>query len=383
MTQSPRPIRIGMVGHGFMGKAHSHAFHDLPLFFPPDDLGAYPVLQVICGRNEPAVRAAAARYGWAHVEIDWRRLVERDDVDLVDIVASNDVHAPVAIAAAAAGKAILCEKPLARTLAEAREMLGAAQAAGVPHMVGFNSRRYPAVQLARRLIDEGAVGRVYHWRAQFFNERFLDPELPLAWRMQAETAGSGALGDLGSHAIDLARFLVGDIAEVAGATEVFVPERPLPGRPGERAPVTGDDAAIWLCRFANGALGTFEASKLAAGHKTDLSFEVNGSAGALRWHFQELNSLELYSRGDPPHARGWRRILATEPEHPFAAAYWPAGHPLGYEHSFINQAADLCRALAQGQPPSPDFVDGAACQAVMDAVLRAAKSRRWESVEAV
>ena len=369
-----------MVGHRFMGKAHSHGYIDLPVFFPPEELGAYPVLQAICGRDEPAVRAAASRYGWAHVETDWRRLVERDDIDLVDISASNDLHAPVTLAAAAAGKAILCEKPLARTLNEARQMHVAVRAAGVPHMVGFNSRRYPAVQLARQLVQEGAIGRVYHWRATFLNERFLDPDFPVTWRMQTETAGSGALGDLGSHAIDLARCLVGEITQVAGAAETFVTARPLPGRPDERVPVTADDAVVWVCRFDGGALGTFEASKLAAGHKTDLFFEINGSEGALRWQFQDLNYLELYSRSDPSHVRGWRRILATEPEHPYAAAFWPSGHPIGYEHSFICQAAELFGALGQGRPPAPDFADGVACQAVMEAVLQASRSNCWEPV---
>lgn len=374
-----REIRIGLIGYKFMGRAHSNAYRQVSAFFDPP---FKPRLKVACGRDERAVREFAAHFGWERYTTDWREVVADPEIDLVDIAAPNDLHAEIALAAAEAGKAILCEKPLARDLPEAQAMLRAVERAGVPHMVCFNYRFLPAVQLAKRLIAEGALGRVRQFRALYLQDWLKDPGFPLLWRLQKERAGSGALGDIAVHAVDLARFLVGELAEVVGLTETFVKERPLPSGTG-LGEVTVDDAAAFLARFATGAIGVFEATRLALGRRNSIYLEINGERGSLFWNAEELNSLWFYSEDDPEHARGFRRIIATDPDHPYAGAWWPPGHLLGYEHSFVHVVLELLEALAAGRTPCPSFHDGAQAQAVLDAVLRSSEGRRWEVVPQV
>ena len=379
-----KEVRIGMVGYKFMGKAHSHAYRDLPMFFP-DTLR--PVMKAICGRDPQGAGQAAARYGWESAETDWRRLVERPDVDLIDINAPSDVHMEIAVAAAERGKHVFCEKPLALTLADARRMLEAAEKSGVIHMVGFNYRFAPAVQLAKKLVAEGRLGRIYHFRAWFLQDWLVDPSFPLVWRLRKEIAGSGSLGDLGAHLIDLAHFLVGDIAEVVAMSETFVKQRPLPaemeglsakGRgdapPGE---VTVDDAALFLARFANGALGSFEATRFAPGHRSTNAFEINGSKGSVKFDFERMNELQVYFTDDDADVQGFRRVLATDPPHAYSSAWWPPGHTIGYEHTFIHEVYELMEAIGAGRQPVPNFRDGVKCQAVLEAVERSVEERRW------
>lgn len=381
-------IRIGMVGYKFMGRAHSNAYRQVARFFP--DVPLEPVLKCLSGRDEAAVAEAAQRLGWECYDTDWRRLVARPDIDLVDISGPGNIHRDVAVAAARAGKHILCEKPLANSLAEAREMLAAVRAAGVKHMVGFNYRRVPAIALARRLIEEGRIGEIWHFRAVYLQDWIVDPEFPLVWRLRKELAGSGVLGDLGAHIIDLARYLVGEFTEVIGLTETFIVERPLEAKTigaglaaqagKERGPVTVDDAALFLARFANGAVGSFEATRFASGRKNYLRLEINGSSGSLAFNLERLNELEFYSREEPSHLQGFRTILATDPSHPYIKAWWPAGHIIGWEHTFVHQAYDLLKAIAEDRMPEPDFEDGVKCQEVLEAVERSVEERAWVSL---
>jgi len=380
-------IRIGMVGYKFMGKAHSHAYRDLPMFFPNVPK---PVMTTICGRHEPSVRAAAEQFGWASYVTDWRELVRRDDIDLVDINAPSDAHKEIALEAAAAGKHLFCEKPLALTLADAREMLAAAEQAGVKHMIGFNYRFAPAVQLAKKLVSEGRLGRIYHFRAWFLQDWLTDPEYPLVWRLTKEVAGSGAHGDLGAHLIDLAHFLVGDMTEVVGMSDTFVKQRPLPASmtglsatgssDGQKGEVTVDDATLFLARFENGALGSFEATRYASGHRCTNSFEINGSKGSVKFDFERMNELQVYFTDDDADVQGFRRVLATDPAHAFAVAWWPPGHTIGYEHTFIHEVVELLEALRDCRSPVPNFHDGVKCQTVLEAVERSIAERRWVAI---
>ena len=385
-----RSIGVGMVGYAFMGRAHSQAWHTVGRLA---GLPLRPRLAAICGRDEAATRAAADQLGWAAAETDWRVLIARDDVQLVDIVAPGDMHAPIAIAALRAGKHVLCEKPLANTLAEAEAMAGAADMAfprGARAMVGFNYRRVPALALARRLIEQGRIGALHHVRAVYLQDWLVDPNAPLTWRLQAEHAGSGALGDLGAHIVDLARFLAGDgITGVSAVSATFTGKRPLPGGSGT-GQVTVDDAVVFTARFGSGALASFEATRYAAGRKNALRIELNGSAGSLAFDLERLNELEFYDATDayaPAGLRqqvntaGFRRILVTEAEHPYLSAWWPPGHILGWEHTFTHQAMDLLTAIAAGTQPEPSFTDGLAVQRVLDAVQRsAAAGSGWERV---
>jgi predicted dehydrogenase len=383
MSQRPS-IGVGMVGYAFMGRAHSQAWHTVGRAF---DLPLRPRLAAICGRDQAATAAAAGRLGWAAAETDWRALIARDDVQLIDIAAPGGLHAPIAIAALQAGKHVLCEKPLANTLAEAEQMAAAADAAfpsGARAMVGFNYRRVPALALARRLVEAGRIGTLRHVRAVYLQDWLVDPDSPLTWRMQAEQAGSGALGDLGAHIVDLARFLTGDeIAGVSAVSATFVEERPLLDGEGAGR-VTVDDAVVFSARFASGALGSFEATRYAAGRKNGLRIELNGSAGSLAFDLERLNELEFYDGDDTDggSTAGFRRILVTEPEHPYLSAWWPPGHTLGWEHTFTNQARDLLTAIADGGEPTPSFGDGLAVQRVLDAVQRsAAAGSGWVAVD--
>jgi predicted dehydrogenase len=375
-------LGIGMVGYAFMGRAHSQAWRTVGHFF---DLPFTPRMAAICGRDASAVAAAAERLGWPATETDWKRLVERDDVDLVDVCTPNSSHAEISIAALEAGKHVLCEKPLASTVDEARAMAEAASraaASGVRAMVGFNFRRVPAVALARELIAAGRLGTIRHVRGAYLASHVLDPEFPLLWRLQAEDAGSGALGDLAAHAIDLAQHLAGDhIAGVSALTETFVRERPLPGGGGQLGPVTVDDAALFIARFAGGAVGSFEATRFATGHTEGLRVEVNGELGSVIWELGALNELRLFDATEDPATQGFRRIQVTRAGHPYAGAWWPDGHTIGYEHTFTHEVRDLFQAIADGRDPEPSFADGLQVQEVLDAVQRSAASgASWTQV---
>lgn len=381
---SNEQVRVGMVGYKFMGKAHSHAYRDLPMFFPKVPK---PVMKLICGRDEAGVKQAAEQFGWEGYITDWRELIKRDDIDLIDINAPSDAHKEIAIAAARAGKHLFCEKPLALTLEDAREMLHEAEKAGVKHMVGFNYRFAPAVQLAKKLVEEGRLGSIYHFRAWFLQDWIVDPDFPLVWRLQKEVAGSGSHGDLGAHLIDLAHFLVGDIDEVIGMSETFIKERPLPtsmtglsakgSKDAPRGEVTVDDATLFLARFANGALGSFEATRFAPGHRCTNSFEINGSLGSVKFDFERMNELEVYFTSDAEDVQGFRRVLATDPAHAYSEAWWPPGHTIGYEHTFIHETVELMKAMQEDRQPNPDFRDGVKCQEVLEAVDRSIEGRRW------
>jgi predicted dehydrogenase len=374
-------LGIGMVGYAFMGRAHSQAWRTVGHFF---DLPRSPRMAAICGRDRAAVAAAAERLGWAAWETDWKRLVDRDDVELVDVCTPGSSHAEISIAALEAGKHVLCEKPLANTVEEARAMAAAADRAaarGVRAMVGFNFRRVPAVALARELVAAGRLGTVRQVRAAYLAPHAVDPAFPLAWRFRAEAAGSGALGDLGAHAVDLAQHVAGDrIAGVAALTGTFVKERPLPDGSGS-GPVSVDDAALFVARFGGGALGSFEATRLAAGHAEGLRVEVNGSLGSLIWELESLNHLLFFDGAGERATQGFRRIQVTRAEHPYAAAWWPDGHTIGYEHTFTHEVRDLLEAIARGADPAPTFADGLQVQQVLDAVLRSASSgSAWTEV---
>lgn len=373
-------IGVGLVGYKFMGAAHSNAYRQVERFFDLDDA---PRMRALCGRNEAAVKDAAAKLGWEGHETNYRRLIERDDVDLVDVATPGNTHREIAVAALEAGKHVLCEKPLANTLDEAREMLEAARRAGTVNMVCFNYRRAPAVQLAKKLIEEGRLGEVRHWRAVYLQDFILDPDLPLIWRFRKEVAGSGALGDLGAHLVDLAHFLVGPIAGVVGVSETFIKERPLEepsggsSAAGEMGEVTVDDAVAFLARFGNGAIGTFEATRLAPGRKNRNSFEVNGSKGSLVFDLERMNELRLHLADEPAETGGFRNINVTEPVHPYMEAWWPPGHIIGYEHTFVHTVRDLLDGISANKNPAPSFEDGYRCQAVLDAVERSFETGSW------
>ncbi|GAA3795653.1 Gfo/Idh/MocA family protein [Streptomyces chiangmaiensis] len=377
------PLRIGMVGYAFMGAAHSQGWRTVGRVF---DLPLRPVLAAICGRDAAAVHAAADRHGWATAETDWRDLVARDDIDLVDICTPGDTHAEIALAALAAGKHVLCEKPLANTVEEAEAMAEAAATAherGLSAMVGFNYRRVPAAAFARRMVAEGRLGTLRHVRVTYLQDWLVDPSFPLTWRLRRERAGSGSLGDLGAHIIDLAQHLAGEpLAGVSALTETFVRERPLAGgvtgglsavSAAGTGAVTVDDAAVFTGRFASGALASFEATRYATGRKNALRIELNGERGSLAFDLERLNELSYHDGTEPGTHAGFRRILVTEPDHPYLDAWWPPGHGLGYEHTFVHQARDLVHAIAAGRTPEPSFADGLQVQRVLAAVEDSAR----------
>lgn len=379
-----KEVRIGMVGYKFMGKAHSHAYRDLPMFFPDQPR---PVMKMICGRNEENVQNAARQFGWEESTTDWRELMDNPEIDLIDINAPSNAHKEIALAAAAAGKHIFCEKPLALTLNDSREILQAAEEAGVKHMIGFNYRFAPAVLLAKKLVEEGRLGDIYHFRARFLQDWLIDPEFPLTWRLQKEIAGSGSHGDLGAHLIDLAHFLVGDISEVIGMSETFIKERYIPesmtglsGNASKDSPkekVTVDDATLFMARFETGVLGSFEATRYAAGHRCTNSFEINGSKGSVKFDFERMNELQVYFQDDASDVQGFRRVLATDPDHAYADAWWPPGHTIGYEHTFIHEIVELMQSFKEDRQPVCDFTDGVKCQQVLEAVDLSIEERRW------
>src|ERR1700754_532019 len=384
-----KTLGVGMVGYAFMGAAHSQAWRTAGRFF---DLPMQADMAVLCGRNPEATIAAARRMGWRHTETDWKALLRRDDVQLVDVCTPGDTHAEIAVAALEAGKHVLCEKPLANTVDEARAMVEAAeraQARGVRSMVGFNYRRGPAVALARRLVEQGRIGQIRHVRGVYLQDWIVDPEFPLVWRLQKDKAGSGALGDIGAHIVDMAQFVTGDrLTGVSALTEPFIKERPLPEASSglsasgstERGPVTVDDTAIFIGRFGGGAVATFEATRFATGRKNGLRLEINGSTGSLAFDFESMNELSYYDGTEDPDTAGFRRIYVTEPTHPYAGAWWPPGHGLGYEHSFTHEVVDLVRDIDERRDPVPSFASGWQVQTVLDAVERSATSGSWQKV---
>jgi len=379
-------IGVGLVGYKFMGRAHSNAYRQVHSFFP--DVPK-PDMIAIAGRNEEAVAAAADQLGWQGYETDYRKLVQRDDIDLVDVSTPGYLHKDVVIAALEAGKHVYCEKPLANSLPEAAEMVKAWRKAGTIAMVNFNYRRVPAVQLAKRLIDDGRLGEIRHIRAVYLQDWLLDPSAPLSWRLKKELAGSGALGDIGAHITDLARFLIGDFAEVVGTLNTFIKQRPVEiestGGSGlsmksgdELGDVTVDDCTSYLARFTTGATGVFEATRLAPGRRNYNSFEINGSLGSIVFNLERLNELEVYFTSDDADVQGFRTINVTDPAHPYVGNWWPGGHIIGWEHSHVHSVRDLLEGIGKGENPAPSFEDGYRCQAVLDAIERSAASGQWE-----
>jgi predicted dehydrogenase len=388
-----KTINVAMIGARFMGKAHSNAYLNVGKFF---DVDLQPVMKSVCSRDAAGTQAFADQWGWERADTDWREVVVAKDIDLVDVCTPGDTHAPIAIAAAEAGKHVFCEKPLANSLEDARSMLAAVRKAGVRHMVNFNYRRCPAVSLARQMVEAGEIGEVRQWRATYLQDWLVDADSPYSWRMDKKIAGSGAHSDLNAHAIDLARFITGDeIAQVVGDMKTFVTERPYPDGSGSgvgasgsakqsgKGKVTVDDASLFLARFASGAIGTFEATRMAPGRKNFNRFEVSGSRGSLVWNFEDMNVLEYYSTGEPSNRQGFKRIMATEGDHPYVAAWWPPGHVLGYEHGFVHGVYDLVQAIASGTDVAPDFRDGAQCVAVLEAVEKSVAAGSWQTVETV
>jgi predicted dehydrogenase len=373
-------LNIGLVGCGFMGRAHTNAYRQAPRFF---DLAWEPVLKAVCSRSAETVDSFARTWGYETVETDWRALVERPEIDVIDIASPNDTHAEIAIAAAAAGKMVWCEKPLGRTLEESRRMVDAVDRAGVANMVWYNYRRVPAVTLARQLIDSGRLGRIFHYRAKFLQDWTINRDLPQGgagtWRLDAGVAGSGVTGDLLAHCIDTAMWLNGAITEVSAMTETFVKER-MHQVTGRVAPVSIDDASAFLARFGNGSLGTFEATRYARGHKALYTLEINGEAGSIAWDLHDLHRLQFFDHRDESELRGWRSIHVTDGEHPYMDRWWVPGLQIGYEHSFTHQVADFLKGLEAGSIQVPDFREALATDAVTDAVLKSARSRSWVDV---
>ncbi len=376
-------VNVGLIGYQFMGKAHSNAYRQVGRFF---DLPVEVGMHTICGRNEAKVREAAETMGWENVETDWRKVVANPEIDVIDISTPGNLHAEIAIAAAEAGKAVFCEKPIGNTLEEAERMAEAVRKAGVPNAVFHNYRKAPAAALVKKFIEEGKLGTIYHMRAVYLQDWIADPNFPLVWRLQKEVAGSGTHGDINAHIIDMARYLLGEFDEVVGLLHTFVKQRPLAGEidanlgakaSQEMGEVTVDDAAMFLAKFKNGALGTFEASRFAVGRKNHHRWEINGSKGSVVWDLEKMNELQYYSELDEEGTKGFRTIQATEGGHPYAGHYWPVGHIIGYEHTFINLLADAFTAMAEGRPISPDMEDGLQNQRVLDAVERSSETRSW------
>lgn len=383
-----KTVNVGLVGQKFMGKAHSNAYLTVAKFFQVEP---HPVMKAVCGRHADELAEFAKQFGWQSYETDWQKFVARPDLDVIDIAAPSNVHCDIAVAAAEAGKHVFCEKPMALNLADARKMLASARKAGVVNMVNFNYRCCPALALAHQMIKAGEIGDVRHFRATYLQDWLVDPSFPMNWRLRKEVAGTGAHGDLNSHLVDLGRFLVGEIREVVGLMKTFITERPSEGRSagltataGEGTEkVTVDDASMFLARFAGGAVGTFESTRLAPGRKNFNRIEINGSRGSLVFNFEEMNVLEYYNSTDTAGRQGFRKIMATESIHPFFAAWWPPGHVIGYEHTFVHAVYELMCAINKKPTIMPDFRDGAQCVAVLEAVERSAGDERWVEVETV
>lgn len=375
-----KPLNIGMIGYGFMGRAHSNAFRKVRNFFPGEH---HPVLKAACGRDASKTRTFASTWGYESFETDWRKLIARADIDLIDIAAPNNVHSEIALAAAKAGKMILCEKPLALNAPEALAMVKAVEKAGVPNMVWYNYRRIPAVTLAKQLIDEGRLGKIFHYRAKFLQDWTINADVPLGgpgtWRLDASVAGSGVTGDLLAHCIDTALWLNGGIAQVTAMTETFIKERKH-ALSGKKQKVGIDDASAFLARFHNGSLALFEATRYARGHKALYTFEINGEHGSISWDLHDLHRLQWFDHKDAGIVRGWRSIHVSDGDQPYMKNWWVPGLQIGYEHSFVHQVADFLQGLQDGKPVAPTFRDGLATDYVTDAVLKSARTKRWEKI---
>ncbi len=375
-----KKVNVGMVGYGFMGRAHSNAFGKVNQFF---DIDYQPVLKAVCGRDKEKVEGFRETWNYESCETDWRKLVARSDIDLVDIAAPNGMHAEIALGAAAAGKMVMCEKPLGRNATEAARMTEAVEKAQVANMVWYNFRRVPAVVLAKQLIDEGRLGRIYHYRAKFLQDWTISHDLPQGgaalWRLDASVAGSGVTGDLLAHCIDTALWLNGGIDQVVAMTDTFIKER-MHNLTGKIEPVRIDDASLFLARFANGSLGSFEATRYARGHKALYTFEINGEEASISWDLHDLHRLQYFDHRDQGIVRGWRSLHVTDGDHPYMKHWWVPGLQIGYEHTFIHQVADFFDGLAAGKPAAPTFRDALATDRVTDAVLRSAQDERWERV---
>src|SRR5579884_640093 len=375
-----KKLNIGMIGYGFMGRTHSNAFRQANRFF---DLPYEPVLKTVCARNRARAEAFAGRWGYERIETDWRSLVDSREIDLIDIASPNDTHAEIAIAAAKAGKIVMCEKPLGRNAAEARAMTEAAEAAGVANSVWYNYRRVPAVTLAKQLIDEGRLGRVFHYRAKFLQDWTISADLPQGgeglWRLDVAVAGSGVTGDLLAHCIDSALWLNGPIEEVSAVTETFIKSRKH-NLTGKTEPVGIDDASLFLARFRNGSLATFEATRYARGHKALYTLEINGEHASIFWDLHDLHRLQYFDHRDQGTLRGWRSIHVTDGDHPYMGNWRVPGLQIGYEHSFVHQVADFLDGVAKGKPAMPDFRDALRTQLVCDAILQSAKEGAWVMV---
>jgi len=369
-------LNVAMIGYDFMGRAHSNAWRQVPRFFT--DAPFDPVLKIVVGRNESKVAEARECLGFEEHATSWRDVLARQDIDIVDICTPGDSHAEIAIAAAVAGKSILCEKPLANSVLDAERMLAAVNEAGVIHMLCHNYRRCPAVALAKQIIDEGQIGHINHYRGIYLQDWIVDPNFPRVWRLEKARAGSGSLGDILSHTMDLSRYLVGEPIAVSGLLKTFVTERPLPDEPGKRGKVDVDDSAQALVKFANGAVGYYEGSRFAPGRKNYNRLEVNGSKGSLVWDLERMNELDVYIESGPQS--GFRTISVTDRTHPYIAAWWPPGHIIGYEHSFTHTVYDFLRAIAEGRQPTPNFKDGVQNQRVLDAIERSSSTGQWQTI---
>lgn len=374
-----KQLRIGLIGTGFMGRTHTNGYKRLGDFFP--ELEYRPVLKAVCARSEDKVKAFAEQWGYESVETDWKKVIARNDIDAVDICTPNDTHAEIAIAAAAAGKMILCEKPLSRTLAEGQKMVDAIKKANVPNTVWYNYRRLPAVTLAKQIVDSGKLGKIFHYRANFLQDWTISADLPQGgtglWRLDAEVAGSGVTGDLLAHCIDTAMWLNGGIKDVSAMTETFIKSR-VHQLTGQVQKVGIDDACLFHCHFENGSLGLFESTRYARGHKALYTFEINGEHASIRWDLHDLNRLEYFDHRDEGIVRGWRSIHVTDGDQPYMNKWWVPGLGIGYEHSFIHQVADFLKCLETGQPCAPTFQDALETQKVCEAVIASANSRSWK-----
>jgi predicted dehydrogenase len=381
-------INVALIGHRFMGKAHSNAYRQVRRFFPGNLI---PRMKVLCGKacNEE-LEETARLFGWEESDCEWERVVERKDIDLIDVATPGYLHHPMVIAAAQTGKHVICEKPLANSLAEAKAMLKAVEKAGVKHMINFCYRRAPAVAYAKRLIDEGKIGEVYHYHGAYLQDWIMDPEFPLVWRLEKKFAGSGALGDIGAHAVDLAEYLNGEIQTVTGQMTTFIKERPLPtegegawGAKGQKGKgkVTVDDDTNFLARFKNGSVGVFETTRFAGGRRNYNTFQIYGSKGSIAFNIERMNELEFFDRTEPSELQAYKTIMVTQPEHPYVGAWWPPGHIIGYEHTFVHVIHDFLTAIDEDRLPEPNFRHGVRNQSVLDTVERSAKSGRWEKVK--
>jgi len=382
-----RVLTVGLIGYKFMGKAHSNAWRQAPRFF---DLPAEIRMKSICGREQAALGPAAAQLGWDQIATDWREVVADPEIDVIDICTPNDSHCAIAMAAAKAGKAILCEKPLGRSVDEAEQMVNSVDRARVPNMACFNYRRIPAIALAKEMLGRGEFGdRIFHCRARYAQDWIVDPKFPLVWRLRSESAGSGAVGDIFSHIADLARYLIGEFAEICATSETFITERPTQTRTGsgrrsqsKRKPgkVTVDDAVSAIGQFQNGALFNLEATRFAPGRKNSITLEINGSDGSLFFDLEEMNRLQWFNSRDRKGRQGFRDIIVTEPSHPYMNGWWPPGHTIGYEHTFVHTVADFVKGVASGTPVQPDFADALRTQRVLDAALQSAHKKRWTNI---